>query len=244
MQGDRGIDPSNEKAKAGLFKEETVYYLSAVEDLKTRHQWRMIMKDVMMRDISKADLDKRNGDNGVRNGDNGAPSLFGLDPTADERTDFEKERAKNKEDEREKRDGKGEEEGTKINSLDSVSDLKDTNNGNSSSSGSSSSNNSNSNNNPTDAYPTTIDDAIDEDFIIIEYIQKDQTDGPLSEPIPPHRVVMRKRGDQEARVELYGAWQTVPYEVESVKNGIIPTNKHGNVEVWDFNENLVPKGAR
>jgi hypothetical protein len=29
-----------------------------------------------------------------------------------------------------------------------------------------------------------------------------------------------------------------------VKNGIIPVNKHGNVEVWDYNEALVPGGAR
>ena len=29
-----------------------------------------------------------------------------------------------------------------------------------------------------------------------------------------------------------------------MQNGIIPVNKHGNVEVWDFNESFVPKGAR
>ena len=29
-----------------------------------------------------------------------------------------------------------------------------------------------------------------------------------------------------------------------MKNGIIPVNKHGNVEVWDYNEALVPGGAR
>ena len=33
-------------------------------------------------------------------------------------------------------------------------------------------------------------------------------------------------------------------QVESVQNGTIPVNKHGNVEVWDYNELLVPKGAR
>jgi hypothetical protein len=55
---------------------------------------------------------------------------------------------------------------------------------------------------------------------------------------------MKKRGDGEVRVELYGLWQTVPYRVTPVKNGIIPVNQHGNVEVWDFNESLVPPGAR
>lgn len=29
-----------------------------------------------------------------------------------------------------------------------------------------------------------------------------------------------------------------------MRNGIIPVNKHGNVEVWDYNEALVPGGAR
>lgn len=33
-------------------------------------------------------------------------------------------------------------------------------------------------------------------------------------------------------------------KVEPVRNGVIPVNKHGNVEVWDYNESLVPPGAR
>jgi hypothetical protein len=37
--------------------------------------------------------------------------------------------------------------------------------------------------------------------------------GPLREPIPPHKVVTRKRGDQEVKLDLYGAWQTEPYMV-------------------------------
>lgn len=37
--------------------------------------------------------------------------------------------------------------------------------------------------------------------------------GSLREPIPPHKVVTRKRGDQEVKLDLYGAWQTEPYMV-------------------------------
>jgi hypothetical protein len=33
-------------------------------------------------------------------------------------------------------------------------------------------------------------------------------------------------------------------QVPSVVDGIIPVNSHGNVEVWDFNEALVPLGGR
>jgi hypothetical protein len=39
--------------------------------------------------------------------------------------------------------------------------------------------------------------------------------GPLREPIPPHKVVTRKRGDQEVKLDLYGAWQTEPYMVST-----------------------------
>ena len=47
FQGDRGINPSHPGAVAGTFKEEKVYFLSAVEDLKTRNQWKMQMKGVI-----------------------------------------------------------------------------------------------------------------------------------------------------------------------------------------------------
>ena len=45
------MNPSNSNAIAGTFKDETVYFTKAVEDLKTRHQWRMVMKDVIMQDV-------------------------------------------------------------------------------------------------------------------------------------------------------------------------------------------------
>jgi hypothetical protein len=46
----------------------------------------------------------------------------------------------------------------------------------------------------------------------------DNCDGKITrkEPLPPHKVVMRKRGDQEVRIELYGLWQTEPYTVRQL----------------------------
>ncbi len=45
-------------------------------------------------------------------------------------------------------------------------------------------------------------------------------------------------------VPLYGIWQTRALCVDPVKDGVIPVNSHGNVEVWDFQESLVPRGSR
>ena len=45
-------------------------------------------------------------------------------------------------------------------------------------------------------------------------------------------------------VALYGVWQTKPLIIPAVQNGVIPVNKYGNVEVWDYQESLIPCGAR
>ena len=50
------------------------------------------------------------------------------------------------------------------------------------------------------------------DCTIISISERSQS-GPMREPIPPHKVVTRKRGDQEVKLDLYGAWQTEPYTV-------------------------------
>ena len=52
----------------------------------------------------------------------------------------------------------------------------------------------------------------DNDCTIISVLDRSQL-GPIREPIPPHKVVTRKRGDQEVKLDLYGAWQTEPYTV-------------------------------
>lgn len=61
----------------------------------------------------------------------------------------------------------------------------------------------------------------------------------------PCKILPRKNRDGEMySSELFGAWQTTAYVLEAVSEGIIPTNSHGNVEVWDGCETLVPGGAR
>jgi hypothetical protein len=58
------------------------------------------------------------------------------------------------------------------------------------------------------------DGSVEEDEVVIV----DNCDGKTTrkEPLPPHKVVMRKRGDQEVRIELYGLWQTEPYTVRQL----------------------------
>ena len=163
LQGDRGVNPSNLNAIAGSFKEETVYFTKAVEDLKTRHQWRMVMKDVIMQDVVVT------------------PSLHGTDPTA----------AIAKDD-----DNKTQSSG--INN-----ELKN---------GNMAENIPCNNENDENDAKNKIDVDDDNDCTIVSVSDRSQL-GPMREPIPPHKVVTRKRGDQEVKLDLYGAWQTEPYTV-------------------------------
>ena len=151
------MNPSNSNAIAGSFKEETVYFTKAVEDLKTRHQWRMVMKDVIMQDVVPT------------------PSLHGIDPTAAIAKDCD----------------------NTTQSCGNNNELKNRN--------MSENIPSNDNNDEND-----VDD--NNDCTIISISDRSQS-GPLREPIPPHKVVTRKRGDQEVKLDLYGAWQTEPYTV-------------------------------
>ena len=181
LQGDRSINPNNTQAVAGTFKEEIVYYTKCVEELKTRHQWRMLMKDVIMRDVAVTP---------------NTTESHSLDPTAAcvpmggtlsdarERTSHSNE-------------------GSSSNSNSSSS--------NSSSSNSTSSSSSNSYPGVDSSDSTLHRDDVDEEEVII--VDNNDSKTVLKEPLPPHKVVMRKRGDQEVRIELYGIWQTEPYTV-------------------------------
>ena len=55
----------------------------------------------------------------------------------------------------------------------------------------------------------------------------------------------KSRGEAEQyEIKLYGPWQTKPLVVLPVVNDIIPTNSYGNVEIWEYQESLVPPGAK
>ena len=173
LQGDRSINPNNTQAVAGTFKEEIVYYTKCVEELKTRHQWRMLMKDVIMRDVAVTP---------------NTTESHGLDPTA-----------------------------ACVSMGGTLSDARErtsqSNEGSSSSSSTSSSNsNSSSSSSRVDSSDSTLHrDDVDEEEVII--VDNNDSKTVLKEPLLPHKVVMRKRGDQEVRIELYGIWQTEPYTV-------------------------------
>jgi hypothetical protein len=154
LQGDRGVNPANLNAIAGTFKDETVYFTKAVEDLKTRHQWRMVMKDVIMRDVVPT------------------LSLHGIDPTAEPSKDSDNTTHSVRSDVSKNMNASQQIAGENENGVDDVDDSND-----------------------------------------CTVIGTDP--GPLREPIPPHKVVTRKRGDQEVKLDLYGAWQTEPYMVST-----------------------------
>lgn len=42
-------------------------------------------------------------------------------------------------------------------------------------------------------------------------------------------------------LELFGHWQTDPYVPPEAKNGVIPRNEFGNVDL--FKEEMLPKGT-
>ena len=49
---------------------------------------------------------------------------------------------------------------------------------------------------------------------------------------------------QNETEDLYGTWQTEEYVPPPARNGVIPTNEHGNVTLWDLNMKLLPGGCR
>ena len=59
----------------------------------------------------------------------------------------------------------------------------------------------------------------------------------------PISTISRKRGHQTHEKALYGDWQTAPIQVSEVIDGILPSNEHGNIEVWNGNQHLLPVGT-
>ncbi|XP_063695608.1 DNA repair protein complementing XP-C cells homolog [Culicoides brevitarsis] len=62
----------------------------------------------------------------------------------------------------------------------------------------------------------------------------------------PYKIVTSPKWDKYAQkilkncpVELFGIWQTAPYEPPTAENGIVPRNEYGNVEL--FKECMLPK---
>jgi hypothetical protein len=176
------VNPANKGAIAGKFKDEIVYYKRAVEDLKTRSQWRKLMRDVPCKDPSNCRDDSGNDVQEDCDGIGLDPTRAGagLDPT---------------------RPGAAlDPTGAKIN----INMNKRASNEDNLDGSSSSSNRNNS------------DQGNDEILIL------DSKERVKKELITPFKVLVRKRGDEERRLNLYGHWQTVVYEIPPVRDGVIP----------------------
>ena len=237
-----------------MFKDENVYYLSAVEDLKTKYQWKMLMRGIILKDPESVAYFDDKGVVGER-----SINTFGDDPTAEgggggiRRLENEVENgpgqslivtsssithnniySDNMTRTTEQIYSSIENDESSSSSISASSSSIPASSGSISASSSSSctadDDNNNNNNNDNDENhnghndnnsnnnnSSNNGDTEDDDFIILNSAQ--QTLDPILVPNPPreciapHKVVMRKRGDQETRLELYGAWQTVPYEV-------------------------------
>ena len=62
---------------------------------------------------------------------------------------------------------------------------------------------------------------------------------------PGERFIKKVKGnynDKDKMALLYGAWQTEIFEIKLNKDGSLPSNDHGNIEVRSAND--VPKGAQ
>ena len=56
-------------------------------------------------------------------------------------------------------------------------------------------------------------------------------------------TVKRLRSGEEVSVKLFGEWQTAKISRPIIIDRILPSNSHGNIEIWGGNENLVPEGT-
>ena len=59
----------------------------------------------------------------------------------------------------------------------------------------------------------------------------------------PISTINRKRGYETFESKLYGDWQTIPIKILEVIDGVIPSNEHGNIEIWNGNKRLLPIGT-
>lgn len=46
---------------------------------------------------------------------------------------------------------------------------------------------------------------------------------------------------KDSALELFGEWQTTEYDPPEAKNGIVPRNEYGNVDL--FQKSMLPKGT-
>lgn len=56
-------------------------------------------------------------------------------------------------------------------------------------------------------------------------------------------TMKRLKNGEEVSVKLFGDWQTAKISRPTIIDGILPSNSHGNIEIWGGNENLVPEGT-
>jgi xeroderma pigmentosum group C-complementing protein len=57
------------------------------------------------------------------------------------------------------------------------------------------------------------------------------------------KMTVHLRNGIQNSIEVYGDWQTTKIAPKIVNDGIIPSNEHGNIEIWGGNEQLVPVGT-
>lgn len=46
---------------------------------------------------------------------------------------------------------------------------------------------------------------------------------------------------KDSALEIFGEWQTTEYDPPEAKNGIVPRNEYGNVDL--FKKSMLPKGT-
>lgn len=161
-----------------------MYYTRCVEDLKTRHQWRMLMKDVIMRDVAPPVAESHAADPTAACASTGSGTLRDASVSV---------------------------------SVSGDGSLRSDSSSYSSSSSSSSLNRLDKGERTglsSDGNAGEEEREGEEDDVVV--VDERDSGVALREPLPPHKVVMRKRGDTEVRVELYGVWQTEAYKVSNL----------------------------
>jgi hypothetical protein len=73
-----------------------------------------------------------------------------------------------------------------------------------------------------------------DDIVILESKERVK-----KEFIPPFKVLVRKRGDEERRLDLYGHWQTTVYEIPPVREGVIPVTYYHITLPYGYLHNVV-----
>ncbi len=71
------------------------------------------------------------------------------------------------------------------------------------------------------------------------WLRKMRMVNPNAKPMKHVKSVMTR--DPEGSIPLFGEWQTAPLVIEECKNGKVPRNERGNVDLWT--EDHLPKGS-